>query len=499
MIGMTRAVVLTGILLVGFLQLGLTQNMGLLCSESKYRSIPLLPSYSGLKYNEVPLRVSLRQHCPVPGDQQRMGSCVGWAVGYGALTLMRAQRLGLNDPSKITQMANSAAFVYNQIRLQSDDCSAGAYIEDALALLKTKGDCLENSFNYKKVDCNTNPGPTPSAEALQYRIQDFAAVFNTQEVPKSKISKACKVLATQTPLVVGIAVTPDFWEIKPGTQLWDPAEDVPPSSHHALVLVGYDNVEKQFEFMNSFGASWGRNGFIRMKYDDFARLCKYAYVLLPEDRAESLVQVQPKVKDVPDASTASLSGAFAFRKPSGYLSTNDGQEIPYYEEVATRWNNSLGVYETQQASFEVGDVFQLVAREIPRGRYAYVFSQSPGSKINFHFPKMDNNVPTAGFVLEKTAEIIIPGEESVLQLPLPGEDFLCILYSHAPIQDMTQRLILLEKSPGEFAERVQKVFADISIPLTQVRYNEDKMAFTARLDPGTGKIVVPLILKVLAQ
>ncbi|MBK9488164.1 MAG: hypothetical protein IPO07_04710 [Haliscomenobacter sp.] len=165
--------------------------------------------------------------------------------------------------------------------------------------------------------------------------------------------------------------------------------------------MGYDNVEKQFEFMNSFGASWGRNGFIRMKYDDFARLCKYAYVLLPEDRAESLVQVEPKVKDVPDASTASLSGAFAFRKPSVYLSTSYGQEITYYEEVATRWNNSLGVYETQQASFEVGDVFQLVAREIPRGRYAYVFSQSPGSKINFHFPKMDNNVPTAGFVLEK--------------------------------------------------------------------------------------------------
>ncbi|MBK9488163.1 MAG: hypothetical protein IPO07_04705 [Haliscomenobacter sp.] len=60
-------------------------------------------------------------------------------------------------------------------------------------------------------------------------------------------------------------------------------------------------------------------------------------------------------------------------------------------------------------------------------------------------------------------------------------------------------MILLEKSPGEFAERVQKVFADISIPLTQVRYNEDKMAFTARLDPSKGKIMVPLILKVLAQ
>lgn len=479
---------------------GRTQNTGLLCDDAKYRSVPVLPSYSGLKYNEVPLRVSLRQYCPVPGDQQRMGSCVGWAVGYGALTLMRAQKMGLTDPSKITQMANSAAFVYNQIRLQSDDCSAGAYIEDALNLLKTKGDCLENTFNYKKVDCKTSPGTSPASEALQYRIQDFAAVFNTQEEPKSKISKACKVLATQTPLVVGIAITPDFWEIKPGTQLWDPVEEVMPTSHHALVLVGYDNVEKQFELMNSFGASWGRNGFIRIKYDDFARLCKYAYVLLPADRPESLNELQASVPSpsVP-ANELVLSGAFAFRKPSGYLSTNDGQEIPYYEEVATRWNESGGVYETQQASFEVGDVFQLVAREIPRGRYAYVFSQSPNSKVNLHFPKSDNQVATAGFVLEKTAEIVIPGEESVLQLPLPGEDFLCIIYSHAPIVDLPRRIAAIEKGSGDFPERVRQAFADVAVTPTQVRYNPDKMLFSARPDPAAGKIAVPLILKVIAH
>lgn len=479
---------------------GHTQNTGLLCDDTKYRSVPVLPSYSGLKYNEVPLRVSLRQYCPVPGDQQRMGSCVGWAVGYGALTLMRAQKQGLSDPSKITQMANSAAFVYNQIRLQSEDCSAGAYIEDALNLLKTKGDCLENTFNYKKVDCKVSPGTNPANEALQYRIQDFAAVFNTQEEPKSKISKACKVLATQTPLVVGIAITPDFWEIKPGTQLWDPAEEISPTSHHALVLVGYDNVEKQFELMNSFGASWGRNGFIRVKYDDFARLCKYAYVLLPADRPESLNELQTSVPSPNlSANESVLSGAFAFRKPSGYLSTSDGQEIPYYEEVATRWNESAGVYETQQASFEVGDVFQLVAREIPRGRYAYVFSQSPNSKVNIHFPKNDHQVAMAGFVLEKTAEIVIPGEESVLQLPQPGEDFLCIIYSQAPIVDLPRRIALIEKSSGEFAERVRQAFADIAVAPTQVRYNADKMLFSARPDLGAGKIAVPLILKVIAH
>ena len=491
---MPRVFILLNLLIIGFAPLA-AQRSGLLCSDAKYESVPLLPSYSGAKYNEVPLRVSLKKYCPVPGDQKQMGACVGWAVGYGALTIARAQKAGLTDPSEITEMANSAAFIYNQIKLQADDCTTGAYIEDALALLKTNGDCLEKSFNYQKTDCRALPEANQLAEANQYRIQDYAAVFTLDETSKSKISKACKVLATQTPMVVGLAVTPDFWEIKPGTQLWNPLENEAPTGFHAMVLVGYDNVEKQFELLNSFGASWGRNGFIRMPYDDFERLCRYAYVLMPDFNSQPLTEnIASQV-----VTETSLSGEFVFRKPAGYLTTSEGEEVPFFEEVATHWNADQGIYTTKVPYFEVGDVFQLVAREIPRGRYAYVFSQSPESKVNLHFPKMVAAGKTASFVLEKTAEIVIPNEETVLQLPTPGADYLCILYSNAPIVDMDKRLQSLQNGAAPFPERVAMAFQDILIPAAQVRFSDHKMAFNALSKTNSQQVAVPLILKVEAR
>lgn len=39
---------------------------------------------------------------------------------------------------------------------------------------------------------------------------------------KSKIGKACKILATQTPLVVGVGVTKSFFEVLPGALTWNP-------------------------------------------------------------------------------------------------------------------------------------------------------------------------------------------------------------------------------------------------------------------------------------
>ena len=151
---------------------------GLHLSDEKYRQVPILPVYSGKKYNEIPLKVSLRSYCPVPGDQGNTGTCVGWAVGFGALTVSRAVRAGVSDPSRITAMANSAAFLYNQIKIKAEDCSYGAYIEDALMLLKEQGDCLERSFNYNQIkDCQSLPNQVAREEAQQYRVKDFAAVF----------------------------------------------------------------------------------------------------------------------------------------------------------------------------------------------------------------------------------------------------------------------------------------------------------------------------------
>jgi Papain family cysteine protease len=479
----------------------LAQKPGLLVSNDLYQSVPLLPVYSGAKYTEVPVRASLKKYCPVAGNQGQTGACVGWAVGYGALTIQRAIKGNITDQALITQQANSAAFLYNQVRRNKTDCSDGAYLEDALKLLKERGDCLEKSFNYTDKDCQTQPGAVHFEEANRFKAQDFATVFELNEEPKSRIGKACKILATNTPLVVGIGVTSSFFEVLPGATTWDPGEAEVVTGYHAMVLVGYNNVEKYFEFLNSFGAFWGQNGFIRIKFDDFERLCRYAYVLVPQ--AEALTTEAPfkgggKAQDV--AEQPVLSGAFVFRQPVGFVTNESGDEIMYFEEVNTRFDAGFaGGYTTEKRVFAVGDVFQLVAREIPAGRYVYVFSQSENGDVTLHFPRKKDAVASAGFVLQKHIEIVIPGEETLLQLPTAGDDYLCILYSYSPIPGFEQRLHQVETGQGTFPDKIERNFSEVMISPENVQYSKEKMSFTAIANPEQGQVAAALILRVHAE
>ena len=479
------------------------QTPGLLVSTERYQEIPLLPTYSGTKYTEVPVKLSLKKYCPVPGNQRQTGACVGWAVGYGALTIQRAIQSRTTDQSQITQYANSAAFLYNQVRINKTDCNEGAYLEDALNLLKNTGDCLEKSFNYDKIDCQAQPNDAHQLEAQQYQVRDFAAVFALNEDPKNKIGKACKILATNTPIVVGVGVTKSFFEILPGSTTWNPDEAESLTGYHAMVLVGYNNVEKYFEFFNSFGASWGQNGFIRMSFDDFERLCRYAFVIVTAANQDApFVQnktVKPADELLPDEQHF-LSGAFVFRQPVGFVTNESGDEIMYFEEIQTQHAETApGFYTTAQSVFKVGDVFQLVAREIPQGRYLYVFSQSGDGQVNVHFPRVKDAVATAGFVLDKNVEVVIPSEESLLQLPTPGEDFLCMLYSHASIPDFEARIRRMEAKRGAFPDKVSEAFSDLLIGHSGLQYSHDKMSFTAIADPAKGRIAAALILRVQAE
>jgi hypothetical protein len=480
------------------------QKPGMLASDERYRNVPLLPAYSGVKYTEVPVKVSLKKFCPVPGDQRQTGACVGWAVGYGALTIHRAVASKLSEQAVITAQANSSAFLYNQVKQSKSDCSEGAYIEDALEVLKHYGDCLERSFNYETRDCHEAPDDAVRAEALQYRIQDFAAVFALNEDPKSKIGKTCKILATQTPLVVGVGVTKSFFEVLPGAVIWNPSENEEISGYHAMVAVGYNNVEKYVELLNSFGPSWGQNGFIRLAFDDFERLCRYAYVIVPDQRsgiaAASETGSGSAGQISVDAGTT-LSGEFVFRQPAGFVTTENGEELMYFEEIKTQklQHGPGGQYGTDKPSFKVGDVFQLVARQIPRGRFVYVFSQSPDGTLNQHFPRKKERVATASFVLDKTVEIVIPNEESLLQLPMRGEDALCIVYSQAPIPDYEQRLQGIEQGQASFPDKVALAFKDVMIDPENVQFLPEKMSFSAVSDPAKGKIAALIMLTVVAE
>ena len=89
--------------------------------DKTYHSKPRRARYDSKKFTELPLRVNLKPYCPLVGDQGEINSCVGWATGYGALTIQQAIENGWTDKRMITKNAHSALFIYNQIKVA--DCN----------------------------------------------------------------------------------------------------------------------------------------------------------------------------------------------------------------------------------------------------------------------------------------------------------------------------------------------------------------------------------------
>ena len=128
----------------------------------------------------------------------------------------------------------------------------------------------------------------------------------------------------------------------------------------------------------------------------------------------------------------------------------------------------------------------------------YVFSRNVNGKVNLHFPKVRGSRREADFALSANVEIIIPSEETVLQLTNPGNDYLCIMYSSRKIEDIESKLQNLDSSLM-LPEAVKQAFGEYLIPEPLLEREQNKMAFRTFTLPKENKFIASIILKVTAQ
>ena len=133
--------------LVAFLPIALCAqdfNSGLLLDDDQ--ETPLLADF-GEKFDKVTeLFIDLKPYAPIPQDQGELPSCVGWSVGYGALTIMAAQAKNWVNDNFITGQAFSPHFIYNQLVEDKNCMYAGASFPSAFKLLEEKGICKKKNF-----------------------------------------------------------------------------------------------------------------------------------------------------------------------------------------------------------------------------------------------------------------------------------------------------------------------------------------------------------------
>lgn len=463
-------------------------NPGLLMDDAAYETLTLIEKEEGVKY-PINNTNSLKRFCPIPGDQGNIGSCVGWATGYHALTISRAIQDSLTEKNKIQALAHSASYIYNQIK-KDNDCEKGAYLTDALHFLKNYGSPFSSVFRNSKFDCTEIPTTKVAKVALNNRIKNFYPIFKAKALDSIKIEETRLWISKEKPVIIAINLTKDFEAIALGQKNWTPDFNQKTEKYHAMVAVGYDDIERKFELINSYGPNWGNQGFIKIDYEDYGKLVKYAFVL-------DSIGINSKL-NLLEAFYAkeSLAGS---AKPNTLFSTTstlrkvvynqDG--FPFFKDATVYFDASKGVYRPVKESWEQFDEFQVSINQLNTGRYLYAFSFDAKNEVVSCFPPDD---PLAAITAFQNTEVFIPYEQGVLELTHSGRDYVCLLYSNLMIEDFENRLKEFKTAKGYFKDRLQQVFGDLLVNQNLVEYKSNTLSFNYEFLDTDKQVVVPMIL-----
>lgn len=203
----------------------------------------------------LPPFFDLTPQMPPVYDQGPLGSCTGNAIA-AAFAFARAKQ-------KLPDMMPSRLFIYFNERVIEGtvDSDAGAEIRDGIKSVTTLGACSETDWPYDTAKFAVKPPDACYASAKADLVTGYARVDQTLDGLR-------ECLASGFPIVFGFTVYQSFEQgavamsgVMPMPQ---PSEKV--LGGHAVVMAGYDDSAQAFIVRNSWGASWGRNGYFLMPY-----------------------------------------------------------------------------------------------------------------------------------------------------------------------------------------------------------------------------------------
>jgi C1A family cysteine protease len=147
-------------------------------------------------------------------------------------------------------------------------------MEDALNLLMVKGDCSLATMPYDYSDNSAQPSQAALTEAMQYRIGSWS------RIQQNSISDIKGFLANDSrPVILGIKVFSDFDNLDANNPVYNVAKGTS-RGNHAIVLIGYDDAQQAFKFINCWGTGWGLGGYGWLAYSfvDTAAISGYVAV-----------------------------------------------------------------------------------------------------------------------------------------------------------------------------------------------------------------------------
>ena len=231
----------------------------------RYGWVPDVPDQRDLLYSAVrtapsalPQHVDLRPTCSSVENQGNLGSCTGNALAGAIEFLERKDGVTFIDASRL--------FIYYNERTMEGTVKsdAGAMIRDGIKTLKNQGVCSEKLWPYIISKFTVKPSAACYKEALKREITSYHRILTLDEM------RAC--LAEGFPFVFGFTVYESFEskEVASTGVVQMPQPNERSIGGHAVLAVGYDDVQRRFIVRNSWGTDWGQKGYFTIPYEYLA-------------------------------------------------------------------------------------------------------------------------------------------------------------------------------------------------------------------------------------
>lgn len=202
----------------------------------------------------LPTSVDLTNSFPPVYDQGDLGSCTANAIA-GALEYER-KRQNLLDfvPSRLF-------LYYNERAIEgTTDSDSGAQIRDGIKSVAQQGDCPETEYPYIIANFAEKPPLSCYQDALQYKALQYKRVSVIVDAVRS-------ALAQNFPVIIGITVYDNFPMTSTSGKIPLPKRNSNIIGGHAMVIIGYCDLTKEFMVRNSWGTGWGVDGNGTIPYD----------------------------------------------------------------------------------------------------------------------------------------------------------------------------------------------------------------------------------------
>lgn len=349
---------------------------------------------TSLNSNQFPLSIDLSSLLPLPGDQGQQSSCVGWAVGYALKSYQEGIEEGWALNFENTKF--SPSWIYNQINQGQDN---GSLPTDALNLIIAKGAATLSTMPYSQNNYTNQPSQLAINEAKRFKALAFKKIGGIQE--------AKSALVNHQPVIIGITIYSHFQQLRGVNSVYSSIGTN--LGGHAVTAVGYDDnlFGGAFKIINSWGTTWGDNGYFWLPYDEINNVSQ-AYVLIDAKNDDSSIPIPlaPVRTELPnlqvDSWSISYSGQSGGVGELQYEITNSGNSI------APKGIN-VGLFLSLDENLNSSDfyvAFEEIPFELSIGGGA---SRDSSNELPFTFP---DNLPVGTYYIGMLVDDLDEVEES---------------------------------------------------------------------------------------